>query len=383
MSESRLIRVLPFALLGIIAISLAVATIVEKQYGSEVAHGQIYTSWWMCALWGAAVVTGLLSIIQKLKSSRTQTLKTSRTCLFLLHLSLVIILAGALVTHLTSERGYIHLRSSEATCTYYTPKREVRPLPFYLCLDSFQIEAGADGEMYDFVSHVLLRSTRGDERLRISMNKPLSEAGYRIYQTSYDDDLQGSLFTVTYDPWGTGITYLGYSLLALSMVLARPFRLRSGLAPRKKRLGPIPVIIGVIFASYMVIALLARPLMPVLRSPMLVVHVGTIMISYCLLVISIFRRQVLRLAVMTLAAGIFLGAVWANLSWGTYWSWDPKESWALITLIVYALPLHAESLPWFRSERHYRFYSILAFLCLLMTYFGVNYLLGGMHAYVN
>ena len=93
------------------------------------------------------------------------------------------------------------------------------------------------------------------------------------------------------------------------------------------------------------------------------------------------ERSLLRPAVFCLAAGIFLGAVWANVSWGTYWSWDPKESWALVCLIVYSMPLHTESLPWFRKDSHYRLYSLLALACLLMTYFGVNYVLGGMHSY--
>jgi len=125
------------------------------------------------------------------------------------------------------------------------------------------------------------------------------------------------------------------------------------------------------------------PLMPVLHSPWLSAHVSIIMMSYALLVLSIVERRLLRLAVFLLAAGIFLGAIWANVSWGTYWSWDPKESWALITLLVYSIPLHSESLPWFRSKRNYRIYSIMALCCLLMTYFGVNYLLGGMHSYAN
>ena len=140
-------------------------------------------------------------------------------------------------------------------------------------------------------------------------------------------------------------------------------------------------ICGTAMSSYMVIAISRSPLVPVLRSPFLVVHVGAIMLGYILLVVSIVRREVLRPAVCLLTIGIFLGAVWANVSWGTYWSWDPKESWALITMLIYSLPLHQESLPWFRSIKNYRIYSILGMLSLLMTYFGVNYLLGGMHSY--
>ena len=83
-----------------------------------------------------------------------------------------------------------------------------------------------------------------------------------------------------------------------------------------------------------------------------------------------------------LACGIFIGAVWANVSWGTYWSWDPKEVWALITMLVYAIPFHSSLTGRLLSTpiRHHLF-MILAFLTILMTYFGVNYFLGGMHSY--
>ncbi len=85
-------------------------------------------------------------------------------------------------------------------------------------------------------------------------------------------------------------------------------------------------------------------------------------------------------AVFLLALGIIIGALWANISWGNYWTWDPKEVWALITLIVYALPLHP-TLKVSRSPRAFFLYCALAFLSVIITYFGVNLLLGGMHAY--
>lgn len=88
-------------------------------------------------------------------------------------------------------------------------------------------------------------------------------------------------------------------------------------------------------------------------------------------------------AVFCLAAGIFVGAVWANVSWGRYWGWDPKEVWALITLLVYAAALHTESLPQFRRAAFFHAFSIAAFLTVLITYFGVNFLLGGMHSYAG
>ena len=86
-------------------------------------------------------------------------------------------------------------------------------------------------------------------------------------------------------------------------------------------------------------------------------------------------------AVLLLAIGIFLGAVWANVSWGRYWGWDPKEVWALITLLVYSVPLHRKSIKLLQTPKYYHLYMLLAFLTVLMTYFGVNYFLGGMHSY--
>lgn len=78
--------------------------------------------------------------------------------------------------------------------------------------------------------------------------------------------------------------------------------------------------------------------------------------------------------------GIFLGAVWANESWGRYWGWDPKETWALISMIVYAFILHVH---WFyptTNSKRFNLLSQLGFLSVLMTYFGVNYFLNGMHS---
>lgn len=135
-------------------------------------------------------------------------------------------------------------------------------------------------------------------------------------------------------------------------------------------------------------------LMPVLNSPLLTLHVAVIMCSYALFFFVMmggvaglirdgeaYRRLNLLLlypAVTLLAIGIIIGAVWANISWGNYWSWDPKEVWALITLIIYAIPLHRGVL---QRPRAFHLYCLLAFLSVVITYFGVNFILGGLHAY--
>ena len=86
-------------------------------------------------------------------------------------------------------------------------------------------------------------------------------------------------------------------------------------------------------------------------------------------------------ALTCLGFGIFIGAIWANISWGMYWSWDPKEVWALITMMVYAVVVHVQTFPAFRRPLPYHIFVTLSFLTILMTYFGVNYFLGGMHSY--
>lgn len=137
-------------------------------------------------------------------------------------------------------------------------------------------------------------------------------------------------------------------------------------------------------------------LMPVLRSPLLSVHVLTVMLAYALLAIMALAsamwlcgrrdmlataRSLLRPAVFLLAAGIFIGAVWANMSWGRYWGWDPKEVWALITMMVYSFPLHRATLPMFRSDRVFAWWTLVSFATVIMTYVGVNFILGGLHSY--
>lgn len=99
--------------------------------------------------------------------------------------------------------------------------------------------------------------------------------------------------------------------------------------------------------------------------------------------LTLVSRLLLYPATFFLGAGIFLGAVWANVSWGRYWAWDPKEVWALITFLVYGVAFHSQSLRIFRKPLFFHIYMILAFLTVLMTYFGVNYVLGGMHSYAN
>jgi cytochrome c-type biogenesis protein CcsB len=152
-------------------------------------------------------------------------------------------------------------------------------------------------------------------------------------------------------------------------------------------------------------------LVPVLRSYWLTLHVSVITGSYgflglgailglVVLVMMLFIRddsrerisavideltvinyRTLTLGLYFLTIGTFLGAIWANESWGRYWGWDPKETWSLITVIVYTLVTHSRMIPGMKDTYTFNLLSLVAFSSVLMTYFGVNYYLSGLHSY--
>lgn len=150
------------------------------------------------------------------------------------------------------------------------------------------------------------------------------------------------------------------------------------------------------------------PLAPVLKSYWLMVHVGIITSSYgffglsaviaiialtlislkpnkkikhSIKEITIVSEMALTIGVFTLTIGTFLGGMWANESWGRYWSWDPKETWAFISVIVYAIVLHMRLVPGLRGRWAFNVGSLWAIWSIIMTYFGVNYYLAGLHSY--
>lgn len=154
-------------------------------------------------------------------------------------------------------------------------------------------------------------------------------------------------------------------------------------------------------------------LVPVLKSYWLIVHVAIIMASYGFLGISamlgllnlilmIFKTSKnesrvnhtikelvviihisLIIGLFMLAAGSFIGGIWANESWGRYWGWDPKETWAMVTILVYSFIVHMHKIPGFAGNFQLSAASLLGFGSVLMTYFGVNYYLSGMHSYAQ
>ena len=660
-----------------VVIVMAIATIVEKIHGTTFVSTKIYSTWWFTAIWAVLAIASIARIITS-GMQKTLTILT-------LHISFVVILAGALTTHITSKKGYLHLRCGEKARLYSEQisngDMRTATLPFSVTLNDFNIKNYEGTTTHsDYASHLTFTTEEGSVNETVSMNNIAVVEGYRFYQTSFDRDMKGSILTVTYDPYGTGITYIGYGLLIVSAILllvlrtprikqlyrqlngsrvlaigclvlvaatsfaktpvvaredaekaerklivyngrvcplntlahdfclkvtgktsykglsAEQLLLSLPLAPEewsekqllkiknkalKERLGistdlvrikdfyesdgrykldillneqmrkgedeqdkklvrsiydvdeqiflvnaavtgkliepykgnnppsetrisaeilynqlPLTVVgafmiltgiliiviaeiirkkgfavklgILLIISAFQLAVFILRwyisgniplsngyetmafvslstslltlsaiwmlrkqtfvcntvtigglmiagltllvahlsemspqitSLMPVLHSPWLTTHVSLIMISYSLFAfmaviagvdlvkkdtrLDALNRLMLYPAEIFLTIGIFLGAIWANQSWGTYWSWDPKEVWALISMLIYCVPLHVGSLPVMRKAKVHDIYLIIAFLSILMTYFGVNYLLGGMHSYAG
>ncbi|PNQ72817.1 cytochrome C biogenesis protein [Hanstruepera neustonica] len=99
--------------------------------------------------------------------------------------------------------------------------------------------------------------------------------------------------------------------------------------------------------------------------------------------LTIINEMALTVGLVMLTIGNFLGGMWANESWGRYWGWDPKETWALISIMIYAFVIHMRLVPGLRGRFGFNLASIVAFSSIMMTYFGVNFYLAGLHSYAS
>ena len=209
-----MVKKIIFILYILVLVCMAAATIVEKSQGTDYAHAHYYGAWWFILIWAVLAALGAFYIIKrKVKCAST----------LALHLSFIIILAGALLTHISAKRGMIHLRIGQPTDTYMAQDEEQgmkeEKLPFSLCLQKFE------AKMHDGTQAVADYSSRftvmdGNEKSEglVSMNNIYSHRSYRFYQSSYDEDGKGSVLAINADPFGIPVTYTGYALLFLSLI---------------------------------------------------------------------------------------------------------------------------------------------------------------------
>jgi len=210
-------------------------------------------------------------------------------------------------------------------------------------------------------------------------------------------------------PWSNGyesMLYIGWAIVLAGLVLSK----RS----------PIVVPIAALFSG--IVLLVAHlswmnpeitNLVPVLKSYWLTIHVAVIVASYGFLglgakigfvnliliglqkdkndlkiahtvkELTAIMEMGLTIGLYLMTIGAFLGGVWANESWGRYWGWDPKETWSLVTIMIYAFVLHMRFIPALKNMLVLNIVSVFSFFSVIMTYFGVNYYLAGMHSYAK
>ncbi len=210
-------------------------------------------------------------------------------------------------------------------------------------------------------------------------------------------------------PWSNGyeaLTYIAWATVLAGLVFAR----QSGITLSTTAI-LASLTLHIAHLSWMDPQVTS--LVPVLKSHWLVIHVATITASYGFLALGALlafvnlsvmalrsRRNLeyiepsvkqmtaiiemsLIIGLYLLTTGTFLGAVWANESWGRYWGWDPKETWALATVIVYAFILHMRQVPGLHGLFSFNLAALLGLSSVIMTYFGVNYYLSGLHSYAK
>ena len=190
---------------------MGVATIIEKIQGQNYVHDTIYGSWWFIALWALLAIMALAFLVQK---------RVHKRCaVFLLHVSFVVMLAGALTTHLTAQSGMLHLRTGKSVNTFTGKDCTIQELPFDITLTRFEIVTypGSDAVM-DYRCHITVTHDDATDSISVSMNNIGRAAGYRFYQSAYDSDLQGTQLLVAHDPYGIAITYTGYVLLLIGLL---------------------------------------------------------------------------------------------------------------------------------------------------------------------
>ena len=362
---------------------------------------EIYSSAIWHILWIAIAVALIFSIIiivrQTYNNERTTYMGRLRRNgpAFIMHISFLLMIAGGFCTSLFSRRGTLHLFPSQTADCFISSDGKIKKLPSAVTLLSFATEYYPGKNLHkDFKSE--LKTATGDT-MRISMNHIGRLEDYRFYQTSYDD-YGGTFLTVTYDPTGTALVYTGFILFISTGVIEIGRNIRRHSA-RLTNLYAIAVCIISLGACLISLSPAREGVIPILATYWMPVHVGFCCAGYAVLgstlpiaVIALSRHRLscrqhfanigihlILPGVFLLGLGIITGAMWANVSWGRYWAWDPKETWSLATLLLYSIPLHR----YFKMRRQPKFFSIyliLAFSSIIMTYFGVNFL-PSLHAY--
>lgn len=456
----RLLKIVSFGCIGVLVTVLIATTLIENVYGPSFAVGQIYHSPWFIALWALLAVTAMGYIMYTAKRPSLVLLHASLLVVllgaFVSFLTskrgdIAIAEDGAPASMFEMSDGTLQklpYRMQLADVdTVYSDNGAVTGYSASIIADtvlhtvSLNVPAKIKGYQFCIKS-----VDNGNLSLLVShdpIGRPISYLGYAMVFISFlllfFDRKSGFNALLQQVKGANGnvkaavkaesgkLVSTSFYLLVLSVFLCILWYCR-GVFPAAsgaeallllavaltllvfalRRMGQFVLLRRVLLVVAGIVALIAivgfewdSEVQPILRTPLLGVHVTTIIIAYALLAgaavnalialctkdekrrtqQALLGRLLLYPATMLLASGIFIGAVWANLSWGRYWGWDPKEVWALVTLLVCSIGFHSHSLRFISKPKAFHIFCIVAFLAVLFTYFGVSYLLGGLHSY--
>ena len=198
------LRHITSVLIIILIAVLAAGTVVEKLYGSDFALAHVYGTWWFVGLWA------LVAVLMVIMAVKCRMWKRMAVCA--LHLSILLILLGALLTMLTGQHGRMKLEPNRPNSHFFVKNQDditKEALPFSLTLDHFEVETYPDSpKPKDYISYVQLKDGNTTTETTISMNNILRHKHYRFYQSDYDEH-GNSILDIARDPWGIGVTYAG------------------------------------------------------------------------------------------------------------------------------------------------------------------------------
>ena len=412
---------------AVLLLLFAIVNGIEGTWVLELQH-----SWAMYVIVVLLLLSLGLAICHKIQKtySKTLSLHTSKERLrlwlrkmpfLLLHTGAFLVLFGGFFGAPDKEDGQVLLEYGKPTHIAYQANGEILPLPFDVQIDTFYVDYYADGRSpKQFTTRFTIREIgegvdEGARTLTTAVNHPCSYRGYHFYQSNYDP-LYGeySVLKVVRDPW-IGFVWVGIVLLTIGACwqMTRQWKAHWGWW----------LAVGVVTIVFTVITLAKinfGTLMPALRSAWFIPHIGVYMIAYSLLAVAsvlgiallikqwgrgrlacgqtvkrsdseavgqpkaVLQRSGLLMGLLQtssclLLIGMLCGAVWAKQAWGDYWTWDPKECWAMATWMLTLIGMHLKT----KSDNPkvqkamlvlLVVFVLLSFAAMQMTWYGVNYL---------
>ena len=376
-----------------VALTILMGLLPQVRMGGMPWLSQMLRFWPFVLIWTWMMVISALAALNHLCRWK------AREIPFILnHLGVVIAIVAATLGYADIQSLQMTVFTGEAEWRAVDDEGSLQEPGLAIELHRFTMEEYADGKPKRFASDIFVYTEDGKTvQGTVEVNKPLKVNGWKIYQYSYDvrmgPDSPYSVFQLVKDPWILWV-YVG-----IFMMLAGALCLMLFMAPRRVGRKIIVQVAGFVVLLALVFLVLTwfrsglrlKSLMPALQSPWFAPHVVVYMFSYALLgaatimaVYMLIRKRasasemnltdnLVYVGLAFLTFGMLFGALWAKEAWGTYWAWDPKETWAAATWLCYLVYLHL------RKAKPGEWESacillLVSFVCLQICWWGINYL---------